>query len=100
MQRAVPRRRPAETPMPNVTTDLVFRVEGLLRAAGGPLSRNELLRALARSRHSVARPRLNAALAVLDRYGVIHDGGRDGVVWLGRPSLAVLERLARAKPVG
>lgn len=81
-----------------MTTDLVLRVEALLQAQGGPVSRNELLRALARSRHAVTRPRLNAALAVLDRYGVIHDGGREGVVWLGRPSLAVLERLARARP--
>lgn len=77
----------------------MFRVEAILCDEGAPISRNDMLRVLARSRHSVTRRRLNAALAVLDHYGVIHDGGAEDVVWLGRPSLAAIERLRRAKRV-
>lgn len=83
----------------NVTLDLVDRVETILRRAQSPLSRNEILRRLARQGHATKRDRLNAALTHLSKHLVVHDAGRDGVVWLGRPSLRALERLARARVV-
>lgn len=82
-----------------VTLDLVERVEDILRRAQTPMSRNEILRRLARSHHTTTRARLNAALAYLDKHLVIYDAGRAGVVWLGRPGPELLKRLARAKVV-
>lgn len=81
----------------NVGTKLVHRVEDILKSRGGPVSRNEIMRALAANGHGLTRPRLNAALSHLDRYGVIEDGGPDGVVWLGRPSRALVERFLRSR---
>jgi hypothetical protein len=83
----------------NVTLDLVDRVEAILHRSQRPMSRNEVLARLAAAGHATTRTRLNAAIAHLTRHQVLHDGGRDGVVWLGRPSLRVLERLARAKVI-
>jgi len=83
----------------NVTLDLVDRVETLLKRSQQPMSRSELLRRLAAQGHATKRDRLNAALAHLARHGVVHDAGPEGVVWLGRPSLRALERLARARVI-
>ncbi|MFA5860330.1 MAG: hypothetical protein WDA16_01410 [Candidatus Thermoplasmatota archaeon] len=82
-----------------ITLDLVDRVEAILRDESGPLSRNVILRRLASNGHSTKRDRLNAAISHLSKHLVVHDGGTQGVVWLGRPTLALLERLARAKVV-
>lgn len=82
-----------------ITIDLVDRVEAILREESAPLSRNAILRRLAESGHSTKRDRLNAAIRHLSKHLVVHDGGVDGVVWLGRPNFALLERLARAKVV-
>ena len=89
----------AASPRSTITVDLVDRVEAILRDEGGPLSRNVLLRRLANGGHSTKRDRLNAAIAHLSKHLVVHDAGRDGVVWLGRPNFALLERLARAKVI-
>lgn len=88
----------ARTPI-TITIDLVDHVEAIVRKEGRALSRNAILRELAAQGHSTKRDRLNAAIAHLEKHLVVHDGGPDGVVWLGRPSLALLERLARAKVV-
>lgn len=82
-----------------ITLDLVDRVESMLKAEGGPMSRNAILRRLAAEGHSTKRDRLNAAIAHLAKHQVVHDAKREGAVWLGRPSLALLERLALAKVV-
>jgi hypothetical protein len=89
----------ASEPRLTITVGLVDRVEAILREDGGPLSRNVLLRRLAEQGHSTKRDRLNAAISHLSKHLIVHDGGADGVVWLGRPSFALLERLARAKVV-
>lgn len=89
----------ASQPRSTITLDLVDRVEQILRDEGAPMSRSEILRRLADAGHSTKRDRLNAAIAHLSKHLVVHDGAGDGVVWLGRPSLALLERLARAKVV-
>lgn len=82
---------------PNVTLDLVNRVEAILRATQAPTTRYQLMKRLAATSHGTTRPRLNAALHHLAAHHIVHDAGEEGVVWLGRPSLRVLERLARAK---
>ncbi len=87
----------ATRPVPNVTLALVDRVERILRETQSPWSRRALLRRLAEEGHATTRPRLNAALAHLERHHVVHDAGPEGIVWLGAPSLRALERLARAK---
>lgn len=86
-------------PRSTITLDLIDRVEAILIADGGPMSRSAILRGLANAGHSTKRDRLNAAISHLAKHLVIHDGGGEGVVWLGRPTLALLERLARAKAV-
>lgn len=81
----------------NVTLALVDRVEGLLASHQAPLAREAILKHLKADRHGTTRPRLNAAIAHLARHHIVHDAGKDGVVWLSRPSLKALERLARAR---
>lgn len=80
-----------------ITLDLVDRVEQILRDEAAPMSRSAILRRLANEGHSTKRDRLNTAIAHLSKHLVVHDGAGEGIVWLGRPNLALLERLARAK---
>ncbi|MHB8606025.1 MAG: hypothetical protein ACYDCK_12305 [Thermoplasmatota archaeon] len=87
----------AAEPRMTITVDLVDRVEAILREERAPMSRNAVLHRLAEEGHSTKRDRLNAAIAHLSKHLVVYDGGSEGVVWLGRPSFALLERLARAK---
>lgn len=82
-----------------VTLSLVDRVEAVLRGSQTAMSRNEVLARLADKGHATSRQRLNVALKHLVDHNVVHDAGRDGVVWLGRPTLQILERLARARVV-
>jgi hypothetical protein len=89
----------AREPTMTITLDLVDRVEMVLREERAPMSRSAILRRLANDGHSTKRDRLNAAIAHLSKHLVVHDGEKEGVVWLGRPNLALLERLARAKVV-
>lgn len=89
----------APEPRSTITLDLVDRVEEILREEHGPMSRGAILLRLANEGHSTKRDRLNTAIAHLSKHLVVHDGANDGVVWLGRPNLALLERLARAKVV-
>lgn len=88
-----------DAPRSTITLDLVDRVETVLRDEAAPMSRSAILRHLANAGHSTKRDRLNAAIAHLSKHLVVHDGGSEGVVWLGRPNLALLERLARARVV-
>jgi hypothetical protein len=90
-------RGPKASRTPNVTLDLVHRVEALLEREQAPMTRYALLQRLREDRHGTTRPRLNAAVEHLARHHIVYDGGEDGIVWLGSPSLKVLEGLARAK---
>lgn len=89
-----PRERGSE-----VTLDLVDRVEAILRDERAPLSRAAVRRRLAAKESAVTNAQLDAVIAHLSKHLVVIDGRNHGVVWLGRPNLELLERLARAPVV-
>ncbi len=63
----------------------VIAVEHVLRADGGPLSRNEILRRLSADGRSTTRQKLNAVLAYLGSHGLTREGSK-GVQWIAHRS--------------
>ncbi len=68
-------------PGANPTLETIEYIRGALSAAGGPLSRNQLLGILAEWGHATTRRSLNAALAFFIADGIVAEGLK-GVVWV------------------
>ena len=68
-------------PGANPTLETIEYIRGALSAAGGPLSRNQLLRILAEWGHATTRRSLNAALAFFLADGIVAEG-QGGLVWV------------------
>jgi len=83
------------TSSPDVNLGTVELVEGLLRKAGVPVSRNWILGQLERRGHSTTRARLNRALGYFFHLGVAVEGSK-GVQWTHTDS----ESLRRAAALG
>lgn len=81
-----------------VTLATADAVRTVLEGADQPLSRGQILRALAAKHRSMTRPKLNGVIAYWESLGLLVVGS-EGVQWTGVPSAALLDRLARARTV-
>lgn len=68
-------------PGANPTLATLEYIQGALRSADGPMSRNALLLQLAAWGHSTTRQSLNAALAFLAEDGRVAEGSK-GLIWV------------------
>lgn len=91
-------RRKADLDPTGVTLATADAVRVVLQEAGEPLSRGQILRAMAARHRSMNRPKLNRVIAYWERLGLLVVGS-EGVQWTGVPSAQLLERLARARTV-
>ncbi len=80
----------------NPTLETLEYVRMALRAADGPISRNELLRILRRWGHSTTRQALNAALAFFGDIGRIAEGSK-GLIWVPRASPQLAEAIRKGQ---
>src|SRR5688572_20585428 len=81
-------------PGANPTLETIEYIRAALRLAGGPVSRNELLRRLTAWGHGTSRPSLNAALAFLGEAGAVVEGSK-GLQWASPAQGSVLETIRR-----
>jgi len=83
-------------PGANPTLETIEYIRKALKAADGPLSRNELLRSLRKWGHSTSRQSLNAALEFFGDMGMVATGSK-GVIWVPPMSDALWEATRKGR---
>ncbi len=78
----------------NPTLETIEYVRAALRAAAGPISRNQLLMTLSKWGHSTTRQSLNAAIAFLGEDGLVAEGSK-GLVWVPEASEVLAEAIRK-----
>lgn len=77
-------------PGANPTLETIEYIRTALRESDGPISRNQLLAALARWGHSTTRQSLNATIAFLGADGSVAEGSK-GLIWVPPASIPLVE---------
>lgn len=80
----------------NPTLESIEYVRAILRAAEGPISRNDILRVLAGWSHSTTRQSLNAAIDFLAADGYVAKGSK-GLIWVPEASPALARSISKAR---
>lgn len=80
------------TPGANPTLEMIEYVRSILKGAGGPISRNEILRTLSDWHHSTTRKSVNAAIEFLGVDGNVAEGSQ-GLIWVPEASPQLAEAL-------
>jgi hypothetical protein len=85
-------------PGANPTLESIEYVRSILEDSEGPISRNDILRTLARWSHSMNRQSLNAVLRFLAADGVVTEGSK-GLIWVPEASPQLAEAIQKGRPL-
>ncbi len=85
-------------PGANPTLESIEYVRSILRRAGEPTSRNEILRTLAAWGHSMSRQALNAALEFLAADGCVGEGSK-GLIWVPEASPRLAKEISKGRRI-
>lgn len=83
-------------PGANPTLETIEYIRAVLRAAPGPINRNQLIRQLTSWGHGTSRPSLNAALGFLAEEGAVVEGSK-GLQWVALAQGNILETIRRKR---
>jgi len=76
----------------NPTLEMIEYVRAILQKADAPVSRNHILRQLAKWGHSTNRPTLNAIIGFLGADGSVAQGSK-GLIWVPQASGDLLDAI-------
>lgn len=80
----------------NPTLKTIEQIRMILRSAGGPVSRNQILARLSSSGHGTSRQALNVTIEFLAADGLVIEGSK-GLQWVPQAEGSILETIRKKR---